>query len=137
MGNSMIPLPPGEKVDMILSNPAQLPLPKPETENSPFYAAPDGRAMIDALITESAQKLKSSGRLLMTHNSMANLPKSLLLLRTLGLEPRIIAERSLAFRPFIDRPWLDTLGGIEAGLYSVQDGIAFEKLNVIEARLGT
>jgi hypothetical protein len=93
--------------------------------------------MIDALITEAAHKLKSSGRLLMTHNSMANLPKSLLLLRTLGLEPKIVAERSLAFRPFINRPWLDTLGGIEAGLYSVREGVAYEKLNVIEAQLGT
>ena len=74
---------------------------------------------------------KPSGRLPMTHNSLANLPKSLLLLKTLGLEPRIVAERSLAFRHFIDRAWLDTLGGIEEGLYSVRDGVPYERLCVI------
>ncbi|MGH6799439.1 MAG: methyltransferase [Roseiarcus sp.] len=135
MGNAMIPLPPGEKVDVILSNPAQLPLPEPERENSPFYAGPDGRSMIDAIIREAPGKLSSRGRLLMTHNSMANLPKSLALLRSLNLEPRVAAERRIAFRPFINRPWLDTLGGASAGLYALQDGVAYETLYIVDAQM--
>src|SRR5262249_12291786 len=64
IGTTMLPLPSVDKVDFILSNPAQLPLPHPERENSPFYAGPDGRSMIDALIREAPTKLNLSGRLL-------------------------------------------------------------------------
>jgi methylase of polypeptide subunit release factors len=134
IGESLIPLPRGERVDYIISNPAQLPLPQMEIENSPFYAAPDGRAMIDPLITEAASKLAPRGGLLMTHNSLTNLPKSLARIEELGMESRIVAERTLAFRPFIDRDWLDTLGGAAEGLYFVRDGLAYEKLCVVEAR---
>jgi release factor glutamine methyltransferase len=134
IGDSMLPLPEGEQVDLILSNPAQLALPEPDRANSPFYAGPDGRAMIDALIKETPGKLSPSGRLLMTHNSMANLSKSLRLFKSVGLQPKIVAERSLAFRPFINRDWLDTLGGVSEGLYSVRDGVAHESVYVLEAR---
>jgi tRNA1(Val) A37 N6-methylase TrmN6 len=135
IGDAMIPLPPGERVDVILSNPAQLPLPKQEQENSPFYAGPDGRSMIDAIIREAPEKLSPRGLLMMTHNSLANLPKSLSLLRSVGLEPRVIAEQQIAFRPFINRPWLDTLGGSLAGLYTIQDEVAYESLYVLRAQM--
>ena len=95
IGASMLPLPAGKKVDVILSNPAQLPLPQQDRENSPFYAGPDGRSMIDALIREAPIKLNYSGCLLMTHNSLANLSKSLIMLKSAGLQPRILAERSI------------------------------------------
>jgi hypothetical protein len=71
----------------------------------------------------------------MTHNSLANLPKSLSLLRSLKLEPNVVAERQIAFRPFIDRPWLDSLGGTSAGLYTIRDGVAYETLYVIDAQM--
>jgi release factor glutamine methyltransferase len=135
IGASMVPLPEGERVNVILSNPAQLPLPQAERANSPFYAGPEGRSMIDEIIKEAPHKLAPLGRLLMTHNSMANLPKSLRLLESLGMQHRIVAERLLEFRPFIDRNWLDTLGGVAEGLYSVKEGVAYESLFVLEARL--
>ena len=133
VGSTMLPLPVGEKVDFILSNPAQLPLPQQDRDNSPFYAGPDGRSMIDALIVEAPTKLNRSGHLLMTHNSLANLNKSLTMLKSVGLQPRILAERSIPFRPFIDRAWLDKLGGEAKDLYSVRNGIAYETLYVIDA----
>jgi 16S rRNA G1207 methylase RsmC len=135
-GASMVPLPEGERVDLILSNPAQLPLSQPERENSPFYAGPEGRLMIDELIKEAPGKLTSSGRLLITHNSLANLPKSVRLLESLGMRHRILAERRLPFRAFIDRSWLDTLGGEAEGLYSVREGVAYERVCVLEAQPG-
>ncbi len=135
MGNAMSPLPPGEKVDVILSNPAQLPMPQEERDHSPFYAGPEGRSMIDAIIREAPEKLTSRRRLVMTHNSMADLPKSLASLRSLNLEPRVVAERQIAFRPFIDCAWVDTLGGTSAGLYTVRDGVAYETLYVIDAQM--
>jgi len=135
IGVAMLPLPSGEKVDVILSNPAQLPLPQQDRENSPFYAGPDGRSMIDALIVEAPTKLNPSGHLLMTHNSLANLDKSLTMLKSVGLQPRILAERSIPFRPFIDRAWLDKLGGEAKDLYTVCNGIAYETLYVVDATL--
>jgi release factor glutamine methyltransferase len=133
IGATMLPLPAGEKVDFILSNPAQLPLPQQERENSPFYAGPDGRSMIDALISEAPTRLNPSGHLLMTHNSLANLRKSVDTIKSIGLQTRILAERSIPFRPFIDRAWLDKMGGEAEGLYSVRDGIAYETLYVVDA----
>jgi len=133
IGATMLPLPAGKKVDVILSNPAQLPLPQQDRENSPFYAGPDGRSMIDALIVEAPTKLNPSGRLLIVHTSLANLNKSLAMIESVGLRPGIVAERSIPFRPFIDRAWLDRLGGEAEGLYSVRDGIAYETLYVVDA----
>lgn len=133
IGANILPLVASEKVDIILSNPAQLPLPRQDRENSPFYAGPDGRLMIDALISEAPMKLNPSGHLLMTHNSLANVQKSLRMIKSVGLQPRILAERSIPFRPFIDRGWLDKLGGEAERLYSVRNGIAYETLYVIDA----
>jgi release factor glutamine methyltransferase len=135
IGSSMIPLPEGERVNVIISNPAQLPLPQMERENSPFYAGPEGRSMIEAIIKEAPNKLAPSGRLLMTHNSMANLSKSLHLFASVGMQHRVLAKRLIAFRSFINRKWLDTLGGEVAGLYSVKDDVAYEALYVLEAQL--
>jgi hypothetical protein len=90
--------------------------------------------MIDELIRAVPGLLSASGRLLMTHNSLADLPKSLQLMESLGLESRVLAERSLEFRPFINRDWLDKLGGTARGLYDVRDGKAYERLYVVEAR---
>ena len=47
----------------------------------------------------------------------------------------MLAERALEFRPFINRAWLDELGGTARGLYTVRDGRAYETLYVVEARL--
>jgi hypothetical protein len=89
--------------------------------------------MIDALIVEAPMKLNPSGHLLMTHNSLSNLNKSITLLSSVGLQPGILAERSIPFRPFIDRAWLDKLGGQAKDLYSVRNGIAYETLYVVDA----
>lgn len=105
IGESLIPLPQGVLADCIICNPAQLPLPQREMENSPFYAGLDGRAMIDPLIAEAPSKLSPGGGLLMTHNSLANLPKSLARISELGMEPRIVAGAHNRI-PSVHRPAL-------------------------------
>ena len=135
IGDTMIPLPAGETVDVVMSNPAQLPLPKPEKANSPYYAGSDGRSMIEQVIHDTPARLSPQGRLLMVHNSVTDFPKSLALMKSVGLEPRVIAERSLELRPLFDRNWLDQLGGVSRGLYSVRDGKAYETIYAVEARL--
>ena len=97
IGSSMVPLPDGERVNVIISNPAQLPLPQMERENSPFYAGPEGRSMIDAIIKAAPHKLAPSGQLLMTHNSMASLSKTLRLFESIGMRHGVLAERLIAF----------------------------------------
>ncbi len=134
VGRTMIPLPPREWADLVLCNPAQLPSPEADRADSPFYAGRDGRRMIEELIRGTPGRLSPSGRLLMTHNSLADFPASLRLMEAQGLEPHV-AERSLEFRPFIDRDWLDQLGGPARGLYTDRDGRAHETLYVVEARL--
>lgn len=134
IGPSIIPLPAGETVDVVISNPAQLPLPKEAEAFSPYYAGPEGRGMIDAVIAAAPEKLSPGGQLLMVHNSVTNLPKSLAMLEAVGLRPIKIAETTLELRPLFDRAWLDELGGAAAGLYTVRDGRAFETVVVIEAK---
>lgn len=133
IGTSMVPLPAGELVDVVISNPAQLPLPKAAEAFSPYYAGPDGRTMIDAVIADTPAKLAPGGRLFMVQNSVTDFPKSLGMLRSVGLTPRVIAERTLPLRPLFERNWLEQIGGVEAGLYSVTDGIAYETVRVVEA----
>jgi hypothetical protein len=69
----------------------------------------------------------------MAHNSLANLNKSIVMLKSVGLQPRVLAERSIPFRPFIDRAWLDKLGGKAADLYSIRNDTAYETLYIIDA----
>ena len=41
IGRTIIPLPRGELVDLVICNPAQLPLPEADRADSPFYAGRD------------------------------------------------------------------------------------------------
>ena len=135
IGDTIIPLPPGETVDVVISNPAQVPLPRPENANSAYYAGGDGRAMIEEVIRQTPARLSPAGRLLMVHNSAADFPKSIALFKSVGLRPRVLAERSLELRPLFDRDWLDQIGGPSRGLYAVRDGRAYETIYAVEARL--
>ena len=134
-GKEMLPLPAGERVDMVICNPAQLPLPEPDSAHSPFYAGPDGRQMIEGVIRAAPERLTPGGRLLMAHNSLADASKSMGLLHSLGFEVSVLAENDLPFRPFIKRDWLDKLGGVDKGLYSLRDGQPYETIHVLEGRL--
>lgn len=135
IGDTIIPLPPGETVDVVISNPAQVPLPRPENANSAYYAGTDGRVMIEEVIRHTPARLSPSGRLLMVHNSAADFPKSIELFKSVGLKPRVLAERSLELRPLFDRDWLDQIGGSSRGLYTVRNGRAYETIYAVEARL--
>jgi methylase of polypeptide subunit release factors len=134
LGPTIIPLPAGESADLIICNPAQLPLPERDRADSPFYSGRDGREMIEALIRDAPGHLSASGRLLMTHNSLTDLPASLRLIEAVGLRSHVLTERSLEFRPFINRDWLGQLGGVARGLYTIRDGRPYETVYVIEAR---
>jgi methylase of polypeptide subunit release factors len=121
-GQTMLPLPAGTSIDVVLCNPAQLPQPESAQADDPFYAGRDGRQMIEGVIRETPRWLSPTGELLLIHNSLTDFPASMRLMESLGLEPRVLAERSLEFRPFINREWLDELGETARGLYAVRAG---------------
>jgi methylase of polypeptide subunit release factors len=133
----MLPLPMGLRVDAVICNPAQLPMPDPEVPDNPHFAGTDGRRMIEGVIGETPRRLHQDGRLFMVHNSMADFPASLALLKSMDFETRVLAQRTLEFRPFFNRSWFDRLGGPARGLYTVVNGRAYETLYVLEARLVT
>jgi len=135
IGQSIIPLPSGKTVDVVISNPAQLPLPESSGAHNPYYSGPDGRRMIEEVITAAPGRLSQGGRLFIVHNSVTDFPKSVALMQAVGLKPRVIGERSLELRPLFDRDWLDELGGVSRGLYAVRDGRAYERFYAVEARL--
>ena len=135
IGQSIIPLPSGKTVDVVISNPAQLPLPESSRAHNPYYSGPEGRSMIEEVITATPARLSQHGRLFIVHNSVTDFPKSMTLMQAVGLKPRVIAERSLELRPLFDRDWLDGLGGVSRGLYTVHDGRAYESFYAVEARL--
>jgi release factor glutamine methyltransferase len=103
-GDGILPLPQGMRVDMVICNPAQLPVPETDAAHAAFDAGRDGRRMIEAVIRAAPGKLVVEGQLLMAHNSMTDLSMSLGLMRSVGLEPRILSELTLELRPFINRP---------------------------------
>jgi release factor glutamine methyltransferase len=71
-GRTMLPLPAGTSTDVVLCNPAQLPLTESAKADDPFYAGQDGRQMIEGVIRETPPWLSPAGRLLMTHNSLTD-----------------------------------------------------------------
>ena len=91
--------------------------------------------MIDDVIKATPSKLSPQGRLLMVLNSVTDFPKSLELMRSVGLTPRVLDEQSLELRPLFDREWLDHLGGVSKRLYSIRDGKPYETFYAVEARL--
>jgi methylase of polypeptide subunit release factors len=135
IGQSIIPLPPGETVDAIISNPAQLPLPKAAEAYHPYYSGPDGRQMINEVTTATPGRLSPGGRLFMVQNSVTDFQKSMAMMQAVGLKPRMMEERALELRPLFDRDWLDELGGVSRGLYTFRDGHADETIYAVEAQL--
>ena len=133
VGDTIIP-PPGETVYVVISNPPQLPLPKPEANNS-NYAGSDGLGHNREAHQDTPERLSAAGRLLVVLNSVSDFPKSLALMKSVGLEPRVLAKRSIELRPLFDCNWLDQLGGTSHGLYTVRDGRAYETICAVEARL--
>jgi methylase of polypeptide subunit release factors len=119
-------------VDLIVSNPASLPLP-PYGFNPRFYdGGSDGRRMIDLVLEQTSDLIQSGTKLLLAHTSLANTAKTIEILGKKGLGHRIMASRDLVFRPAYNREWFDNLGGQEKGLYFVRDGKRFERVDIFE-----
>jgi release factor glutamine methyltransferase len=74
IGDSIIALASRKTVDVVISNPAQLPLPKAAEAHTPYYAGPDGRRMIDEVITATPARLSRGGEACAVNPAACALP---------------------------------------------------------------
>jgi release factor glutamine methyltransferase len=86
-----------EKFDVILANPPEFPTPKEKSRNDSFgisnLAGPDGRLILDQVISGAKDHLNNNGRLILWNAWYSNIPKTIELLVSLGFEVKIIAEK--------------------------------------------
>lgn len=87
-------------IDLILCNPPSLPSIK--SDKIEYYSGIDGRLIIENLILNAPKLLKSSGKIIMTHTSLANINKTFKLLNELNYKYKIIDKIYLKFRDFYD-----------------------------------
>lgn len=88
------------QVDLILCNPPSLPSNK--SNKIEYYAGKDGRLFIEKLILNAPKVLKTNGKIIMTHTSLANINKTFKLLEELHYKYKIIDIMYLKFRDFYD-----------------------------------
>jgi release factor glutamine methyltransferase len=95
---------PGERFDMIVSNPPYL----PSDDDLPTRGrarhtegGPDGRSLLDDLIAQAPSHLRPGGVLMVTHSSINGEDKTLEGMRCAGLEPQVLARRRGALGPLL------------------------------------
>ena len=94
------------------------------------------RYFIDTLILDSHKLLRPGGKLVFIHSSMANVPRTMKILREHGMTVEIVGETSGPFRPyyFEDPSFMREIAA-EPGLYHHSDGTHYERLVVFKAQL--
>lgn len=106
--------------------------------NPPFGKAGKAyrRYFIDTLILDAHKLVRPGGRLIFVQSSMADVPRSLRLMRENGMAVRIVGETDGPFRDyyFEDERYMLEMASIP-GAYALRDGVYHERLTVFEARL--
>lgn len=94
------------------------------------------RYFIDTLILDAHKLLKPGGRLVFVQSSMANIPRSIGLMKECGMSVHVVGETDGPFRDyyFDDEEYRAEMASVPGG-YSVRDGVHYERLIVFEARL--
>lgn len=94
------------------------------------------RHFIDTLILDAHKLVRPGGRLLFVQSSMADISRSLNLMRDCGMTVSVLGETSGPFRAYYDEDpaFLAEAARIPNG-YSVRDGTRYERLIAFEAQL--
>jgi release factor glutamine methyltransferase len=120
-----------QRFDLIVSNPPYIPAP-PETDTRgaarAWDAGPDGRAFLDRICDGAAAHLRSGGRILLVHSSLAAPEETERRLAAGGLATRVAAEHDGDLGP-VARERLDYLRSL-----GVADGSGAERMVVVEGR---
>lgn len=111
---------PGERFDVISSNPPYLPADDPlPTRGSLRHteAGPRGRALLDALIAQAPRHLRPGGVLVVTHSSLNGERETLERMAAAGLEPEVRARHRGPLGPLLSarRGALQAAGLLEPG----------------------
>ncbi|HEX2234229.1 MAG TPA: HemK2/MTQ2 family protein methyltransferase [Thermoleophilaceae bacterium] len=122
---------PGERYDLIVSNPPYLPAPdgpSPERRARAWDAGPDGRLLLDRICAEAHAHLRPGGALLLVHSSVCDEGETLRRLRWQGMEAEVADRRRGPLGPLLRA----RAAGLEAsGL--LERGVREEDLVVIRA----
>jgi release factor glutamine methyltransferase len=122
----------GRRFDLIVSNPPYIPAPPEEGEPRgaarAWDAGPDGRAFLDRICDAAPVHLRSGGRVLLVHSSLADPGETERRLAARGLTTSIAAEHQGTLGP-VARERLDYLRSIKAA-----DASGDERMVVVEGR---
>jgi release factor glutamine methyltransferase len=94
------------------------------------------RYFIDTLILDAHKLVRPGGRLVFVQSSMADVPRSIELMGSCGMDVHVVGETDGPFREyyFEDPAYLREMAAIP-GSYAVRDGKHYERLIVFEATL--
>lgn len=121
--------------DVIVSNPPYVPTPfdggpiaSPAGPEWSWNGGVDGRMVLDPLCESAGRLLCNGGSMLLVQSALANVHRSLDILRTAGLDAEVVAAQWIAFGPVLSERtgWLERTGRI-------QRGCRMEQLVVIRA----
>jgi release factor glutamine methyltransferase len=112
---------PGERFDLIVSNPPYLPSPGELPVRGAARhteAGADGRALLDRIIDDARAHLRPGGLLMVTHSSINDEQATLDRMRDAGLTPTVLARRSGPLGPLLAAraPELEAAGLLAPGV---------------------
>jgi len=95
---------PNKMFTLIIFNAPYLPS-KPEEQRAwielSWAGGPDGREIIDRFIRQVPRYLAENGRVLLVQSSLADIDKTLQMLKEEGLRPKVTAERKVSFETLV------------------------------------
>jgi release factor glutamine methyltransferase len=94
-GDLLEPIPPAERLDLVLALLPHKPAPRPFSVR--YYGGADGTDLLRRVIDQAAQRLAPRGVLLLYHNAIANFPRVRAAARAAGLHVEVIAGRRRYF----------------------------------------
>lgn len=110
--------------ETVVSNPPYVPSPRGAGQ-VPAAGGPEwswnggvnGRLVLDPLCRTASRLLCSGGALLLVHSALANVARSLELLRRTGMEAEVVATQMIPFGPVLSAwaGWLERTGRIQRG----------------------
>ncbi|NJQ03941.1 HemK2/MTQ2 family protein methyltransferase [Streptomyces zingiberis] len=113
---------PDERFDLVLSNPPYVPSPHPQLPRRgrarAWEAGRDGRALLDRICSEVADRLRPGGVVLIVQSAFSGVAPTLDALVRTGLDAQVADRRYVPFGPRLREraAWLRTQGLVAAGV---------------------